>query len=783
MTPTCPWETPHFQIRASAVWLRSRRQGVTARTLSSLSYRADTLRLILIGFLFERTRTMRIFQVSLPHFYQIDTQDQTAVMQQLVSLFAGPLQHCRFLTFVMPASLERLERERRRLALSLPDAWARRGLMEEVRLISDWARQGELRKTRHYLVDFADTITPVDLAHWRLVAEPAYPRLPIPGEYAEYPDHLAPVLRQKDGRLQPDHSRYRGGILASYQLSRTWDWRQPLAQAITTADGPLVICIDARRIHPERVTAAAEFWQGMVLNGQDRGALLAQEEAEAALLARDEAVHHVRILFLLLERNVTTLRRRLESLRRTSAQYMKVDRLLGYQAAAVRLFGPAARPPALPAGHFNTLSRAPAVFAGMWGVGRTQQTRGVYLGVSVDAVAPHVYYLEWRDNDPFHGVILGKTGKGKTVGAQALAWRLAEQGVQVVLLEPQGHSRRLLALADGQDVSYNRLSYETTRLNILDVVYENPSDQYDHVLTLLGLLLDPLGQGVRRFGNAEVAAIRRALQLAYARYDWEAELMADARLTPTLETFCHKLALVAAQAADKLLRPGAGTSPLSGGAVAAAAAQLSEEIVSLYVTGDYAATFNCPTNLDLGLRERIVLFDFSQVPARRRALFYYAVLAGIHHQIRRQPRRRALLVDEVHYMNQEASLMTFLANLVKTVRTYGAAVILIDQDLEAFVGVEGAAAASMTAGLNVAAGQFILNNAAWTLAYGLKRDAALRLAAHYKEEILPSHAHFLAQMGSDDRYGKGMAVIRANGRADMIYGQLRPSEAAHLLGS
>jgi hypothetical protein len=45
---------------------------------------------------------MRVFQVSLPHFYQIDGRDQAAVMGQLVSLFAGPLQHCRFLTFVMP---------------------------------------------------------------------------------------------------------------------------------------------------------------------------------------------------------------------------------------------------------------------------------------------------------------------------------------------------------------------------------------------------------------------------------------------------------------------------------------------------------------------------------------------------------------------------------------------------------------------------------------------------------------------------------------------------------
>jgi len=702
----------------------------------------------------------------------------------MISLFAGPMQHCRFLTFIMPASLERLERERRRLAMGIGDDWARRGLMEEVRMIGDWASRGEMRKTRHYLVDFNDAITSGDLAHWRVVGAEGYPQLPIPGDYAEYHDHMAPVLKKKDGRLQLDNGRYRYAVLASYQLTRTWDWRHPLAQTITAADGPMVICIDVRKVHPERVTASAEFWQGMILNGQDRNALIASEEAEASLTVRDEAVHHVRVLFMLLDKSIDGLRARLESLRKTSTQYMKVDKMVGYQAAAARMFGPTAKPPGMPAGHFNTLSRAPAVFAGMWGVGREQNSSGFYVGISVDEVAPHVYYLDWQGNDPFHGIILGRTGKGKTVGAQALAWRLAEQDVQVVLLEPQGHSRRLLALSGGKNVSYSQLSYATTTLNILDVVYANVTDQYDHVLTLLGLLLDPLGNNPRRFDNAEVAAVRRALQLTYARYDWEAELMTNHQLTPTLETFCHKLNQVAEQAtAVQVLTVADAPHSITGRQVAEAAAGLAEEIESLYVTGDYADTFNVPTNLDLTLKERIVLFDFSQVPERRRPLFYYAVLAGINHQVRRKPRKRAIIVDEVHYMNQESSLMTFLANMVKTVRTFGAGVILIDQDLEAFIGVEGAQAESMAAGLNIAAGQFILNNASWTIIFGLKRDPAYRLADQYKDEILRSHAEFLTRMGSDDRHGKGMAVVRANGKADMVYFQLRPIEAEYLFGS
>ena len=35
----------------------------------------------------------------------------------------------------------------------------------------------------------------------------------------------------------------------------------------------------------------------------------------------------------------------------------------------------------------------------------------------------------------------------KTVAASAVARRMLEQGIQVIMLEPQGHSRRLVSLA------------------------------------------------------------------------------------------------------------------------------------------------------------------------------------------------------------------------------------------------------------------------------------------------------------------------------------------------
>jgi hypothetical protein len=108
---------------------------------------------------------------------------------------------------------------------------------------------------------------------------------------------------------------------------------------------------------------------------------------------------------------------------------------------------------------------------------------------------------------------------------------------------------------------------------------------------------------------------------------------------------------------------------------------------------------------------------------------------------------------------------------------------MIDQDLEAFIGVEEAQAQSMAAGLNVAAGQFILNNIRMLIPFGVTRDVSYRLEKYFKGVILSSQAEFLARMGSDDGVGKGMSLVCFDGRADMVYWQLRPTEATYLFGS
>ena len=108
---------------------------------------------------------------------------------------------------------------------------------------------------------------------------------------------------------------------------------------------------------------------------------------------------------------------------------------------------------------------------------------------------------------------------------------------------------------------------------------------------------------------------------------------------------------------------------------------------------------------------------------------------------------------------------------------------MIDQNLEAFIGVEGAQAESMQAGINVAAGQMILDNLAWSVTFPLPEKAAARFARQYPGEILTSHVHFLARFSSNKEVGAGRAVVRYKGRAEKVQMVLRPMERKHLLGS
>ncbi len=115
---------------------------------------------------------------------------------------------------------------------------------------------------------------------------------------------------------------------------------------------------------------------------------------------------------------------------------------------------------------------------------------------------------------------------------------------------------------------------------------------------------------------------------------------------------------------------------------------LADEIAGLYVEGVYGDIFNpkAGTSLNLQLTSPGVAYDFSCVNDTFRPLLYSQVLAAVQRRVRSTQRKQPMIVfiDEFRYMAQEPMLAEQAMLLVKTARTFGAAIWMAEQNLFTF---------------------------------------------------------------------------------------------------
>jgi hypothetical protein len=165
---------------------------------------------------------------------------------------------------------------------------------------------------------------------------------------------------------------------------------------------------------------------------------------------RDEAVHHVRVLFMLLDRRLARLRRAGREPAQDQQPVYEGRPAAGLPGGRRPLFGPApGRRGCRPAISTPSAAPRPSLPAcGAWGGSRI---RPASTSASRWTRSPPTS-TTWtgRATTPSTASSWAGRARARRSGAQALAWRMAEQGVQVVLLEPQGHSRRLRELAGGK---------------------------------------------------------------------------------------------------------------------------------------------------------------------------------------------------------------------------------------------------------------------------------------------------------------------------------------------
>lgn len=338
-----------------------------------------------------------------------------------------------------------------------------------------------------------------------------------------------------------------------------------------------------------------------------------------------------------------------------------------------------------------------------------------------------------------HAIVLGKTGSGKTFAAFTWAMRMLALGWQVVFFEPQGHARRFIQ-ACGAGGAFYALDMRQ-QVNVLDVVVTRDAAgappsvaaQAMQVITHLAILLgaqEPQADGVatfraRVFTTIERALLDHALQHLYA--PWAADLdRLTPPETPTVSDLCAILE----------------TMPVRPSTEATRVALLDELSLSL-VSGSASGVYNARTSVAWDFAHDATAYDLTALDAGAPRVLYTAQAFGaLNRFVRSRPdRERPLVVffDEFAYtLGQVPALARFAADAAKTWRTFGAALVTMDQDAHTYLGTEGAVASGPL--------RSVFDNAALKILFKQDPGPAERLG-QVIDGLQPSHVQAIRGAG------------------------------------
>jgi len=641
--------------------------------------------------------------------------------------------------------------------------WRRRWLKAYRQMYEMLMTQVALRGLHHYLLAWLpdgmrpeDMINTVEHVFDTGAARADLPAL-LPGMYTEYPDHLAP---------QESHLPL-FALLTSYDFKGTWTIST--LHRILGLDLDLALSIDVGVVSRTKAEMLADFTVNnrmtQLRSGSGPRDVRAERQLKAAYELQEvldtESLHDVRMILAVQGRDLEELNANVRKVETAGGATLKLMRPIGGQGPLTKFFG------ATPTGQIDALTRprrqrSMAVTQYVpFGLRKPDRTDGLLWMLQGDTP---IMFDPFADRRAAHAVVLGKTGSGKTFAINCWAMRLAAMGYQIVMYEPQGHSRRLIeASGEGRGGARYVLDMRQ-KVNVLDIVATRdeagnaPSiaTQIDHVVTQLSVLMGtnvPTADGKTAFRpriweSLEQGLLDLALQKLYHGFDLE-HLEPDH--TPIVADLCDALSDIGSDEAKRL----------------------AYEIGLRLVQGSRGATFNERTTIDWDFTHDLTAYDFSGVPEGTVRTFYYGQAFGALNRFVRSPirdRRRTTvaIIDEFAYMAQVPSLAGFAAMAAKTWRTFNAHLWTLDQDAHTYIGTENGNPdpAMLSVFLNA------------PIKVMLKQDAAD--AARLGNKIEGLHAAHVNQI---KRQGRGELVLVWEGDGvgarhnEVFVGRVEPNDA------
>ena len=281
--------------------------------------------------------------------------------------------------------------------------------------------------------------------------------------------------------------------------------------------------------------------------------------------------------------------------------------------------------------------------------------RGILYGVNRHNSS--LVLLDRFDLPNYNSVMFATSGAGKSYTAKLEIPRSLMFETEIIVIDPEREYEYLSQAVGGRYFNISLTSEHHINPFDLPVPREDETTGNvlrSHIVNLVGLFRIMFGG----LTPEEDAIIDRAITETYALKD----ITADANLAnvepPLLSDF--ELVLAGMEGGESLVQR-----------------------LSKYTRGTWAGFINNPTNVDIN--KKFVVFSIRDMEDELKPVAMYIVTHHIWSAIRREQRKRLLVVDEAHWMMQSEDTASFLYSIAKRGRKYFLGLATITQDVADFL--------------------------------------------------------------------------------------------------
>jgi len=258
----------------------------------------------------------------------------------------------------------------------------------------------------------------------------------------------------------------------------------------------------------------------------------------------------------------------------------------------------------------------------------------------------------------YNSIIFAKSGAGKSYATKLEVLRSLMFDTDVIIIDPE---REYEYMADAVGGRYFNISL-TSEHHINPFDLPDPQEDEDFTSVLRSNIINLVGLFRIMMGGLtaeEDAIIDRAITETYALKDITAGSDFTGKEPPLLSDF------------ELVLRG------MEGGA------SLAQRLTK-YTQGTWSGFINQPSNVDIN--KKFVVFSLRDMEDELKPVAMYIVTHYIWSAIRKNIKKRLLVIDEAWWMMKSEDTASFLLGLAKRGRKYYLGVATITQDVDDFLG-------------------------------------------------------------------------------------------------